>query len=422
MAAAPPGRTPRDLRRSNRITVLRRLYFDGPASRVELAGQTGLSAATVTNVVADLLAAGLVVEAGQRGSDGGRPAVVVQVDPDHRAVVGVDVGEGGAVVEVFDLALGLLARVERPRRGPIAPPDLGALIADGVREALADAGLPPDRVLGVGVGVPGIVEYAGSEILVHAPSLGWSAVRLGGILGEALGLPVHIDNGAKTMGRAEAWFGAGSGAKDLIVVLIGTGVGAGIVTGGEVYRGTTSSAGEWGHTTVVIDGDACRCGAAGCLEAYVGAPAILTRYATLAPRTDPGNDPGTDSGLSERAGLDEFVTALDAGSPAARTVLAETARYLGVGIGNLLNLFNPERIIIGGWLGLLLGDRLLPLVVEQARRHALRPAFDRATVELCRLGPDAVALGAATLVVEQLLNLGGGPSSGGKPGRLGSRG
>ena len=361
--AATPGRTPRDLRRANRVTVLRRLYFDGPATRVELAGRTGLSAATVTNVITDLIAAGLVLEAGQRGSDGGRPAILVRVDPDHGAVVGVDVGETGAVVEVFDLTLGLLARVEQPRRGPIAPEDLARLVADGVRQALADASVAADRVLGVGVGVPGIVENTGgtadAEILVHAPSLGWSAVRLGAILGAALDLPVHIDNGAKTMGRAEAWFGAGSGSEDLIVVLIGTGIGAGIVSGGEVYRGTTSSAGEWGHTTVVIDGAACRCGASGCLEAYIGAPAILGRYAELTGGSL------SDGDLDERTGLDEFVAALDAGSPRAATVLAEAARYLGVGLGNLLNLFNPEKIVIGGWVGLKLGERLLPLVVPR---------------------------------------------------------
>jgi len=141
----------------------------------------------------------------------------------------------------------------------------------------------------------------------------------------------------------------------------------------------------------MVGGRTCRCGARGCLEAYVGAEAILERFG--------GPLPGTD----QESALTALIE-LAATSPRAAEVLDETAMYLGVSIGNLINLFNPERIILGGWAGLLLGERMLPAVRAAAREHSLRYPFERCSIELGRLGPDAVALGAATLPIEALLS------------------
>jgi predicted NBD/HSP70 family sugar kinase len=383
--------TVRDLRRDNRSVLLWSLYFDQPRSRQDLSRATGLSPASVSNVVRDLIDEGIVIEAGSVDSDGGRPRVLLRVDPDHGYVVGVDVGETRIRVELFDLAM-----VERAKADyPLDPRQHGVdevvdRILAGLSAVLTDSGVPPSAVLGVGVGVPGVVEQ-GPEVLVHGQTYGWDAVPLERLLRAGTDLPLHIDNGAKTMGQAEVWFGAGRGAQHAVVALIGSGVGASIITRGTAHRGATSSAGEWGHTTVVVGGRPCRCGSTGCLEAYVGAEAILDRYG----RDLPGEDQET-----ALAALVEIA----ATSSAAAEVLDQTAVYLGAGIGDLINLFNPERIILGGWAGLLLGDRLLPAIREAARRHALRHPFAETSIELCRLGPDAVALGAATLPVEHLLS------------------
>ena len=345
------GRTVRDLRRDNRAEVLRHLYFGGATSRLEMARVTGLSPATVTNVVSELLADGVVREVGQLSSEGGRPAVLVAVNPAHRGVVGVDIGETAVVAEVFDLTLGMLARVEVPRATADADPErLAALAGEAVAAARQQAGIEQSTIIGAGVGVPGVAVMANEETIVYLPG-GSAPVGLRSLLGATLGMPVLVDNGAKTMGRAEAWFGAGTGARHLVVALIGTGVGAAIVTDGQVFGGSTNGAGEWGHTTVVIDGSRCRCGALGCLEAYVGAPGILARWAAAGHPVEPGED--------ENAGLAAFVRALDAGDPTAGPVLAETARYLAVATGNLANLINPELIVIGGWAGLMLADHLI---------------------------------------------------------------
>jgi predicted NBD/HSP70 family sugar kinase len=362
-----------------------------------------LSAATVSNVTAELVDEGLIVEAGSVESDGGRPRILLRVDPGYARVIGVDLGETGVKLELFDLTLARLAAVETPL--PSTHPDPAMVteaISAGVRELLAGARIAERDVLGVGVGVPGTVEQA-ATVRVHAQTIGWDGVPLADLLRAAgVDLPLYLENGAKTLGQAEMWFGAGRGSGHVVIALIGSGVGATVITDGSTYRGFASSAGEWGHTTIVYGDRPCRCGSRGCLEAYVGAEGILERY-----RKARGGRAVPREG--EQAQLDFLLSAADRSATAAR-VLAETVGYLGAGIANLVNLFNPERIVLGGWAGLALGARLLPEIRTATAAHALRHAYEQTSIELGTLGPDAVAVGAATLPVATLLEQGKAPS------------
>lgn len=388
---APRHRTTRDLKIGNRMRLLRTLYFDGPLTRRDLAPATNLSTATISNVTAELLADGVLREAGKVESDGGRPQILLEVDPGHARVVGVDVGETHVRVELLDLKLTERASAQHALApGRHDPATVVEHIVAGVKAVLAEAdGVP---VLGVGVGMPGIIEY-GPEGVIHAKTFGWDAVPLGRMLMERLGpLPVHVENGAMTMGQAELWFGAGKGADNAVIALIGSGVGSCIVAGGALYRGAGSSAGEWGHTTMQVAGRRCRCGCRGCLEAYVGAEGILDRYLTSAGAVDLSG--------GEEAALERI---LDDESPAAVAVVDETVEYLGAGLADLLNLFNPELIVIGGWAGLMLAKRRLEDIEAAAEAYSLGQPFATAKIVPGRLGPDAVAKGAATLVIEQFL-------------------
>ena len=397
--------TVRDLRRHNRSLLLSKLYFDGPLSRHELSGLTGLSAATVSNVTAELGEERLIIEAGLVESDGGRPRVLLRVDPAYGHVAGVDIGETGVKVELFDLTMNRLATVEHPLAS--RRPDAAAAVtqvASGLREVITEAGIDEATVLGVGVGVPGTVEQ-GEALRVHAPTIGWQGVPLTDLLrAEGVELPLFVDNGAKTQGQGEMWFGAGRGARHAVIALIGSGVGAAVVADGTTYRGSTSSAGEWGHTTIVYGGQECRCGSRGCLESYVGAEGVLARY-----RKARG---GKASDEDEQT---QFAALLDSAgkSKTAAKVLEETAGYLGAGIGDLINLFNPERLVLGGWAGLALGEKYLPQIRRVAGEHALAHVFDQTEIELGQLGPDAVAIGAATLPVAALLEQGADPRTAG---------
>ncbi|NUO97823.1 MAG: ROK family protein [Nonomuraea sp.] len=374
-------RTVRDLRRGNRAMLLRALYFGGPASRNELSAATGLSAATVSTMTAGLLSDGVVVEAGQVESDGGRPRVLLRVNPAYGYAVGVDVGETQVRVELFDLEMKERARAHYAVRSAKHDPELVARhILTGVEAVIAEGEVAREQVLGVGVGVPGIVE-PGPDALVRAKTFGWQDVPLGALLRAGTSLPLFVDNGAKTMGQAELWFGSGRGTRESIIVFMGSGVGGTIVSDGAIYRGAGRAAGEVGHLKLVAGGRPCRCGARGCLEAYLGAEAILDRAGVVADSAD------EESAL---AGL------LASGSP----VVAESVELLGVGLSSLVHLFNPERIVIGGWAGLMLGGRLLGGIRAATAANTQAQPFDPEIVVLGSLGPEAVALGAATLVLE----------------------
>ncbi|GGR23131.1 hypothetical protein GCM10010497_26690 [Streptomyces cinereoruber] len=402
----------RDLRRENRTAVLRRLYFDGPMSRLALGPATGLSSGSVSNVVAELVAEGLVEEAGSVDSAGGRPRTLVRITPGSGFMIGVDIGETRIRIELFDLALTELARTERPlaSSGPrTARYDVDLVVAhlrEGVAEVLRTADVPAERLLGVGVGVPGIVARTPEDgAVVHGQTVGWNAVPLERLLREHVELPASvpywIDNGAKTLGQAEMWFGAGRGARSAVVVLFGSGVGACVVTD-PMGPGRAL---EWGHLTVRVRGRRCRCGSQGCLEAYAGAEALLERWREAGGRPPEGAD--------EETALTAMLTAAypaEAGTPPDATALAvleETAEYLGAGFADLINLFQPERILVGGWAGLQLGTRFLETVTGYAREYALRYPASRTGIGLGTLGPEAVTVGAALLPLVDFFAQGG---------------
>jgi predicted NBD/HSP70 family sugar kinase len=392
--------TTRDIRRHNRSVLLSKLFFDGPLSRLELSQQTGLSSATVSTVTAELIEDQLIIEAGQVDSGGGRPRVLLRVDPAYGVVVGVDVGETGVNVELFDLAMAKLSGVVRSLDSvrPAADAVVAEIVA-GIDEALDAAAVPPASIIGIGIGVPGIVEQ-GDQLLVHAPTIDWKAVPLLEMLrAQGVVAPTLVGNGAQTQAQAEMWFGAARGARHAIVALVGSGVGAAIISDGAPYQGVSSSAGEWGHTTLVHGGRSCRCGARGCLEAYVGAESILEQYSEAS------------SGADEASALAALVEAAGAGNETAAALLDDTVGYLGAGIGNLINLFNPERVVLGGWAGLALGGYALSAIRAAAQAQALAQPYGQVTIELSELGADAVAFGAATLPLAALLNSGEDPRS-----------
>jgi len=395
----PRTTTVRDLRKSNRSRALWEVFLNGPLTRQEVGAVAGLSPATVSNLVAALVAEGVVAEVGLEDSNGGRPRGLLQVNPDYGYVIGVDVGETAFLVELFDFSLRPLARhTSVTDLSVLDPDDAVGHIVTGITSVIAEAGVAEQAILGVGVAVPGLVEHRESAV-VHGQSVGWDAVPLEAMLRRETDLPILVDNGAKTLGQAERWFGAARGTDNAVIVLLGIGVGMCFISNGEVYRGATSSAGEWGHTTVMVGGRTCRCGAEGCLEAYVGAGAIVDRYEELKGRQTATSPAGLEGRIAAITGAREQ-------DRAAAQVLGETVSYLGAGLADLVNLFNPERIVVGGWLGRALSDELLPEIRAAAQRQALRLPFSRVEIVKADLGPDAVALGGATLPIGRLLSAG----------------
>lgn len=402
-APAVVKRTSREIRTANRYGVLREVIASSGASRRQLAAQTGLSFATAANVVAELMESGVLVETGYEDSGGGRPRGLLGVNPRGGALIGVDVAETYIHVELFDLSLGRLASAEEEvRPGENRPEQVVEHIASTVRTLLARAAPPAVPVLGAGVSVPGQIDRQ-DGVSLFAPNWNWRDVPLRTLLAarlaaDGLDFPLYLDNPLRATAMAQLWFGAARGREDVLVVNLGTGVGAGLVLGGMLHRGHSNSAGEWGHTTLVLDGRLCGCGDHGCVEAYVGAPGIMQTLRELAPGS-PLLHPDDQSATVRAIG-----SALRDGDPTAAKVVGETARYLGAAVADLVNLLNPEVVVLSSWVASALGEPLLARTREATAIHALRRPLDSTEIVLCPIAGDPVSLGAATLALEGFLD------------------
>jgi predicted NBD/HSP70 family sugar kinase len=389
--------TTRDIRRRNQMLVLQRIYASAPVSRQEITNALHLSPATVANVVSDLLLAGIVVEASFAASLGGRPRAMLEINAANGAFIGVDIAETYIHFALFDLGLRVRTTVEHVlRQDENLPAQIVQHVVAGLQTLIADSDVKGENILGVGVSVPGLVDRSGG-VSVFAPNWGWHDVPLAAMLREYIDLPLYLDNPLKACAMAELWFGAGRGCQHLVTLNLGTGVGAGVVANGALYRGATNSAGEWGHTIIVIDGRSCRCGNAGCLEAYVGAPGIILTLREVAPHSDLLRLPDQTTIVAALA------NAAAHGEPDACAAVAATARYLSIGIANIINVFNPEVVVLGGWLGMRLGPALLPHVLALAKQFILNKSFDVAQIQLCQLPDNPTSIGAATFALESFL-------------------
>ncbi|MEV7388390.1 ROK family transcriptional regulator [Streptomyces sp. NPDC091215] len=402
--------TSRDIRTANRYEVLRHIIAESPTSRQELAAVTGLSLATVATLVGELLELRMITEVGFEDSAGGRPRGLVAVNASGGALIGVDIAETYVHVELFDLALNVLARAEENiRPGENRPEQVVGHAAAAVGSVVAQAGVEGARVLGVGVSVPGQVDRD-TGIAEYAPNWDWHDVPLLALLSEHIAYPLHLDNPLRACAVAEQWFGAARGRGDTVVVNLGTGVGAGLALGGGLHRGVSNSAGEWGHTTLVLDGRLCHCGNHGCVETYVGAPGIMLNLRESSPRS-PLLHPE-----DQTATIDALARGVADGDPVALQVVRDTARYIGAGIANLVNLLNPELVVLSSWVARRLGEPLLDEVREAVRRHALGRPFAAMEIVLSPIPTDPVCLGAATFALEGALRP-VGLRNGGRTGR-----
>ncbi|CAM5311462.1 ROK family transcriptional regulator OS=Streptomyces microflavus OX=1919 GN=HUT09_31665 PE=3 SV=1 [Streptomyces microflavus] len=419
-------RTVRDLRRGNRARVLQRLYFDGPLSRQELGPATGLSSGSISNVVAELSAEGLLQEAGIVDSDGGRPRTLLRVAPDGGLLVGIDIGETRVRVELFDLSLTELARTERLLAQHGYDVDrIVAHVRTGVADVLRDAGADPHRLLGIGIGVPGIIEREGPEgpdgkrtAVVHGQTIGWHAVPFEQLLREAVDVPpevpLFIDNGAKTLGRAEMWFGGGRG---------------------RAPPPSPSSARAWApvSTTATSSPRTARaspsngatppssCAAAGAAAAPSAAwrrtrarrpcASAGARRAARSPRTPTTRPPSPHSSPppTRRPAGRPRTGSRSRSSTRPPNASARPSRTWSTSSCPLASCSAAGRACCSA-------PTCSPRSRRYANEYALRHAAARTTIEMGRLGPDAVTVGAATLPLADFLTRGGSrPAPGPRP-------
>jgi glucokinase-like ROK family protein len=373
------------MREVNRSIVLDLIRTTGPLSRTAIARATALAKPTVSGIVEDLLDGGLVHEVGTGGSTvrGGRPPSLVAYNEAATAYVGIDFGVHTTNVAVAD-GLGRIVSTQSAPSISNAPKRAITQVRRLAAKALADAGIDAARVQAVGAAVPGTVDRA-TGACVLAPNLGWRDAPIRDWLAEGFGVPASVHNVTQAAAFAEGLAGAARGVREFVWVYAGTGVGAGIVVDGRIFPGRQGFAGELGHCPVADDGPPCNCGRTGCLETLASGPALVR---AVASRTAPGASAPEDASAVIHAALD--------GDPVASGAVRDVGEYLGRGIAYLLNLLNPELIVLGGPLAEA-GDLLLSAVRGSLHRHAL----DATQVDVVRseLGAQAELIGAVLLGV-----------------------
>ncbi len=378
-----------DLRAHNAGVVLRAAWTAERISRADLARQTGLSRATISDIVAEFVSGGLLADtedSAPRSSSGGRPPTIVRFVDDCRQILGIELGASHVAVVRTDLRGRVLARAGVEVDTAASPAATLTTMVDLARTACDDA--PEGALIGVGLALPTPLRHGEGARLSPRLFPRWDGVDVAEPLALALGVPVYADNDANLGALGEHWWGAGRGVGDLAYIKVATGVGAGVLIGGEIYRGARGIAGEIGHTSIDPAGPRCRCGLTGCLEAFVGTSYLLERAERVASQRP--------------ASVAALIDAARTGDPVARAVVEDAGRHLGVAVANLLNLVNPARVVLGGRLTDV-GAPLLDALQESVHARALWSSVDGYDVVLGTLGDDAVAIGAATSILRAAL-------------------
>lgn len=391
---------PQGLRQRNRRAILATIRRLRRAARVDVARDTGISAATVTSITAELVAEGLVEEVldetpelGERGGARGRPRVLLRVRPDAFLVCGAKISEDHVTLTLMDFegSEQLHHVAPMPPGAESAAPVVGHLRA-AVEEALRLSGRDIAALDCLGVGLPGFIE-AGRRVVHWSPCFRARDVDFGALLDAAFPFPVFLDNDANLAALAEQWFGYGKGVPEFLVVTIEHGVGMGIVLDHRLYRGGRGIGGEFGHTKVELDGALCRCGQRGCLEAYVADYALLREAATaLDFRGGP---------VDRQGQLDALFAAAKGGDAVALSIFSRAGRMFGLALANLVNIFDPALIIFSGEqmrYDFLYGARVL----DQMRDNALRLDRPPPEVRVHKWGDRLWAMGAAALAIDGL--------------------
>ena len=366
--------------------VLQAIYSNGPLSRAELAGATGLSKASISNLTRGLLSEGLLTETSppRSGRGQGRPRVLLDVNAEHGWFAGVRIDEDSMQLGLTDL------KGSGERSEVVAVDPEPEALAEHIREHLAGlarrASIPQARLLGLGIAVSGVVDHR-TGICRHSANLGWQDVPIGELVHRATGLPTRVENDTNAVAIAQRMFGRARDLTDFVVVTLGRGIGAAEFLDGRLYRGPDGGAGELGHCTVDPDGAMCRCGKRGCLDT------VAAEWAILAAAKEAGLDVGTLGALERLAA---------SGSAPAMTILKRAGGALGLAISHIINIQSPQLVLVSG-IDAELGAIMLSATRQAVENSILPRRLASTTVEFHNVDENLWARGAASIAAHDFL-------------------
>ena len=390
-------------KRLNKALILDVIRKHGPISRTDIAKITGLSGATVTKFVDDLIQTGFVREDGYDVSKGGRKPTLLKLVPEAGFAVGVDLGASNLRAVVVNLEARIIAKIGKKTNAGEGREKVFKRMIEIIYEVIEASGVEKERIEGIGIGISGVIDHQKGVCLFCPNIKGWENVPVKRLVEEEFGIKVSVDDSSRMMALAEHWCGLAQKVENFIFINVGVGVGSGIFTNGQIYRGSRGTAGELGHTTIDENGPRCKCGNRGCLETLVSGPAIVRRAKEAL-------EEGVISLLGKMSGGDfsklspEMVAeAARKGDKLAFNIMEKTGEYLGIGIANAVNLFNPELVIIGAGISRA-GDLFLETVKRTVKARALHTASTSVDIKISELGDTAAAQGAAILILKDIFS------------------
>jgi N-acetylglucosamine repressor len=359
----------------NRSLLLNIIRREQRISRKQLAELSGLSVGAVSGIVSELLLNNWILEIGEGDYTGGRRQTLIKLNPKAGYAMGIKVMETRIIGAITNFSGEIVHYWDETTGFPKHPDEFAKHLASSIQTALKKARLETNRLFGIGIGLAGHIQST-NGIVHYSPFFGWRNVPLAQLIHQYLQLPVYIENDVNTLTITAQLFGAGRHHTNFLVVTIGRGIGLGLVINGQLYRGTRGGAGEFGHTILMKNA-----GDYASIEDLAADPALLSE--------------------GKAQSLQDLVRAADAGDENARQVLARSGEYVGIGLANLINILNPELLIISGE-GTLAGDYRLQPMLESLKQHAFIGLVDELEIIIEPTDDKAWARGAASLVISKV--------------------
>ena len=387
------------VRELNRSIILNQLRAGASLSRADLAAISGLNKTTVSSLVEELLARNFVREIGLNASAGGRPAVLLKLNPEAGSVIGVEIGVGYLNVALADFAATIRWKRQVLFEDLADQRRVMSQVVAMIHQAIRHCEHAHVRVLGIGVSVPGLVDVE-SGTLVYAPNLGWRDAPMCQLLSAKFDLPIFVDNDANAATLGERYLGAAQRVDNFVCVVANVGLGVGIMLGGQLFQGASGYAGEAGHVTLDPDGPLCQCGNRGCWERFASQRALIERV-RQASQAGPGS-----TALAQKPDQVTLQAILDAArmeDGVARRALEEIGEYLGIGIANLINVFNPSLVVFGGALSMA-DEFLTPVIQRTIAQRAMPGPREAAQFVVSTFKSDACVMGGVALVLHDILS------------------
>lgn len=392
------------MRDMNLTLILNILHDQAPLSRAALAHLTGLNKATVSSIVKVLLTNGLIRESGVNGSstEVGRPAINLEPDPTAGYFIGVEIGVGFISIITVNFSMKIISRRYESTLTYYSQDKIIERLLFLLMESKEQVDHLQRPLFGIGIGVPGLVDIA-NGILLFAPNLGWQDLPLRSRIEAVLDVPVYLANEANLAALGESVFGAGQDCKNMLYVSSGMGLGGGLILNGRLVEGTAGFAGEVGHMLVERNGRHCNCGSRGCWETVAGQQALFRRVEEAVKADQSSWITAKIESDFNKLSIPLIVEAAQQNDAVATQALQATAEWLGIGMANLMNVINPQRVILGGPMSAA-HEQLLPIIRQTITSNCWHWVQDKVEIVPAAHGQDAAVMGGVAIVFQDVLN------------------